>query len=516
MYQRFLSVFTLKIIIFLNVCWFSSMAVSVIQPSGHLAIQTEANHLNSILQADIRYALDATIPKPIEISAAEASLKAPLSIHEDETVYADWLKQKHPLWLVLSVFFILGILLAFTPCVLPMMPILISILSKYPNKKLIVLTLAYILGSALTYAVIGVLIALFGATFNVQIWLQSPWVISSMAILFLGLALSMWGFYDVTLPTCIQNKLRQWDDQYAKKTKGSILTVGLMGVLSALIISPCLTAPLIGVLLYISSTEQAVLGGLVLFSIGLGIGVPLFCIGLGLDRFIPRSGPWLLRIKQSIALLMLGVAIWLISRLLPDYIVLILWGFWLILSTSFILFVCWKRSKTCFFSCTPIFIVLIGYSLILIVGGCLKQVHWMNPLNGLDRYPEALSHDENWMILDTPEELIRLKKALSKRNKKSVVYFSADWCSACQEIKKTILNHVSIKNKLKAWDRIHFDVTKTTASQLKMMQEMRIFGVPVLIFYDQHGQELKRYIGIVNITTLLNQLTAWADYRIEK
>ena len=514
------------VIIGFSLCCFSGQATQNINATFNLPLSDDAlisvvkgNQNNLPTQSKTvhaasssmdQYSLDLSDQSIEErSSSSESSPSLPLNIHEDQTVYVAWLQQSHSWFVILGVFFILGLLLAFTPCVLPMMPILISILAKYQNnKKPVLLTLSYIIGSALTYALIGVLIGLFGATYNLQIWFQSPGIILSAAVLFLLLALSMWGFYDLRLPQCIQNKLQQWDAQTQKK-KASFLTIGLMGSLSSLIVSPCLTAPLIGVLVYISSTQQILLGGLILFSLGLGMGMPLLLIGFGLDRLIPRSGLWLVRVKQGFSLLMLGIAIGLMNRLLSEDMAMMTWGSWLIFSTGCIGFWFWVGHKKWFFGLAPFLVMTVSYGAILIAGGVLKQSHWINPFNGLTVYPMEFSHKEAWLRLEKPEEFSPLKQQLLTRNKCFVVYFSADWCTACQDIKKTVLNKMYIKKELQHWSRIHFDVTKTTAKQLKFMKDMNVFGVPTLIFYGPDGLELKRNIGMFSEDALLKQLDAW-------
>jgi thiol:disulfide interchange protein DsbD len=244
--------------------------------------------------------------------------------------------QSQHIGVLLLLFVGLGLLLAFTPCVLPMIPILTSIIVGQKNsstKKAFLLSFIYVMGMAITYSVAGILVASLGN--SLQIWLQNPWVIGVTSGLFLLLALSLFGLYDITLP-------RHWHHRVSsvsnKQKSGTYVGVFCMGVLSTLIVSPCVTAPLVGVLMYIAQTGDHILGASALFALGIGMGIPLMLIGLSAGKWLPKSGPWMEAVKKVFGLLMLGMAIWMLSRILSSTVTVILWGVLLIILALFLTF----------------------------------------------------------------------------------------------------------------------------------------------------------------------------------
>ncbi|HEY0634378.1 MAG TPA: protein-disulfide reductase DsbD, partial [Gammaproteobacteria bacterium] len=234
----------------------------------------------------------------------------------------------------LLLFFGLGLLLAFTPCVFPMIPILSSIIvghgEKITTRKAFTLSLVYVLAMALTYTVAGVIAGLFGA--NLQAAFQNPWILGSFSALFVLLALSMFGFYELQLPSALQSKLSEISN---KQQGGHLAGVAIMGLLSALIVGPCVAPPLMGALIYIGQTGDAVLGGLALFALSLGMGAPLIAIGTSAGKLLPRAGGWMDAVKAVFGVLMLAVAIWMLERILPPIIIMVLWGLLLIVSAIY-------------------------------------------------------------------------------------------------------------------------------------------------------------------------------------
>ena len=230
-------------------------------------------------------------------------------------------------WLsIVGLFFLLGLGLTFTPCVLPMVPILTSIVvgqEKHSPAKGFVLSTTYVLGMAITYAIAGITVGLLGAGANISNWMQTPWVLSVFAALFLVLSLSMFGLYELQLPSKLRNRL---NDMNQKQKGGNLFGVFLMGVLSALVVSPCVSAPLAGALVYLSTTGDAWLGGSALLALGLGMGAPLIALGTTGASFLPKAGGWMDGVKAFFGVLLIGVAIWLLSRFLDATLILACWA----------------------------------------------------------------------------------------------------------------------------------------------------------------------------------------------
>jgi thiol:disulfide interchange protein DsbD len=227
----------------------------------------------------------------------------------------------------LLIFFALGLGLAFTPCVFPMIPILSSIIvgqgESLTTRRAFAMSLSYVLAMAVTYAIAGVIVGYFGATANVAIYLQNPWVLGTFAAIFVLLSLSMFGLYELALPRFIHDKL---SNAQQKQQGGRLISVAIMGSLSALVVSPCVSAPLAGTLVYISTTGDALLGGLALLALGLGMGVPLLIIGTGGGKFLTKAGMWMDGVKNVFGVALLAVAIWLLERVIPASTTLMLWA----------------------------------------------------------------------------------------------------------------------------------------------------------------------------------------------
>jgi thiol:disulfide interchange protein DsbD len=239
------------------------------------------------------------------------------------------------LWAVVALFFGFGLLLAFTPCVFPMIPILSGIIagqgSRITTRRAFVLSLVYVLAMALTYAVAGVLAGLFGA--NIQAAFQDPWILSAFALVFVALALSMFGFYELQLPSALQSRLAELSN---RQEGGTLIGVAIMGLLSALIVGPCVAPPLAGALIFIGQTGDALLGGVALFFLSLGMGAPLIAIGTSAGKLLPRAGAWMDAVKAAFGVALLAVAILLLERILPAALSMLLWGLLLICSAVYL------------------------------------------------------------------------------------------------------------------------------------------------------------------------------------
>ena len=268
--------------------------------------------------------------------AGTGSSGGELGVVTEERILAGILEDES-MFYALALFFVAGIGLAFTPCVLPMVPILSSIIvgegENISNRRAFTLSLAYVLGMAVTYAVIGLLVGSFGAQLNLQAALQSPPVLIFFAIVFVILSLAMFGFYELQLPQSLQDRLNNVSQQQKGGKHASVLA---MGSVSSLVVSPCVSAPLAGALVYISTTNDAVLGGLALLALGLGMGVPLMIVGATGGQWLPRAGAWMDGVKAVFGVLLLGVAIWLVERIVPPAINLAMWGILLLGSAVYL------------------------------------------------------------------------------------------------------------------------------------------------------------------------------------
>ena len=426
--------------------------------------------------------------------------------HNDEdNKYFTLLSQQHNLFVVLGLFFLAGILLAFTPCVLPMVPILSATLASSAGnrRRTTILTITYIIFMSATYAVAGCLVGLFGATLNIQAWLQSPWVIISFALLFVVLALSMFGLYELQLPAWLRNRVLSMDANVAEKKKGSVLGAGFMGICSALVVSPCITAPLVGALLYISSTQNAVLGGGVLFSLGLGMGVPLLAVGVGLGHCIPKSGVWMEKIKYTFGVLMLAISIWLISRIVSAPTMLILWGvFAFFLAALSLLSTRWNSSTRLprKVLATTLGGSLFVYGVCLVAGGLMGSGSFTRPLAFSSAHVETTSQNlAEFTRITTPKQLQQLQQQAIRQHRPLLLDFYADWCESCKRMDHNIFEKPVMAPLLSKFMLVRFDITKTTGAQLKMMKSIQVFGAPTIILYGSDGKEQARQVGEVSM-----------------
>lgn len=399
--------------------------------------------------------------------------------------------------LILLTLLVLGAGLAFTPCVFPMMPILSGLIAGEKSERLtgwrgFKLSLAYVLGMAVCYAIMGTLMGYFGAKANIQLWLQSPTVLISFAILFIALALGMFGIYTLQLPHFIQNKL----DRFAQQQKGGrIGSVALMGALSALVVSPCVSAPLAGVLVYISATGDALLGGMALFSLGLGMGIPLIILGTTSAKLLPRSGSWMEQIKSIFGVGLIAVAIWLLSRVWTGSVTLWMWG--ALLGGYGVWLGAFEQAKE--HKDRLIKAIGLGLSILALflwIGAATGQDDPLHPLAALSH--TAVSPDTTKpanVIFETVNQPQALQTLLNqaKQNKQPVVIdVSADWCAACQVMERSTFRDSRVIEAFSKYKRIRFDLSESNHVQKEWLQAMHLYGPPALIFMDSKGNELKK------------------------
>lgn len=390
-------------------------------------------------------------------------------------------------WAVIGIFFVLGIGLTFTPCVLPMVPILTSIVlgqGQRSSREGFWLSSTYVLGMAITYAAAGVTVGLLGAGANIQAWMQTPWVLSLFAALFVALALAMFGLYELQLPSAVRNRLNEWNQ---KQSGGQWLSVFIMGVLSALVVSPCVSAPLAGALVYIGTTGDALLGGGALLALGLGMGAPLIVLGTTGASILPKAGGWMNQIKAFFGVLLLGVAIWLVSRLLPESLSLALWGI-LALVYAITLGALEPASSITQRLLKGLAWVLMIYGAAALVGALQGQSNPLKPL-AVSSYSSAQSTDTHESPFYQTESVNEVEQQIQNSQRLVMIDLYADWCISCKVMDEEIFAKADIQNTLKQTAWVQLDITDQTEAHVEFLKQRGIFGPPTVLFY-RNGKEI--------------------------
>lgn len=394
----------------------------------------------------------------------------------------------------LALFFVLGIGLAFTPCVFPMFPILSSIIvgqgDNLSTRNAFLLSLSYVLGMAFTYAAAGLIVGYFGATANIQLYLQTPWVLILFSMLFVILSFSMFGFYELALPRFIQDKLQ---DVNGKREGGHLFAVVLMGAMSALVVSPCVSAPLAGVLAYISTTGDALLGGLALLSLAMGMGVPLLIIGTGGGRFLPKSGAWMNNIKSVFGVALIGVAVWLLARIISPQFTLLLWSALLIGSSIYLgAFEHGTQGWSRFYKALGIIFFLYGS--ILMVGALSGQSDPLKPLNFqfANALPNSPVQTPYAARISTQSEFDNALQEAKRKQQILIVDFYADWCISCKIIEKEIFAQASLQKRLQGFMFVQLDISNNSPEQLALLDKFKLFGPPAILFF-KNSKHLEQY-----------------------
>ncbi|WP_285431891.1 protein-disulfide reductase DsbD [Pseudomonas sp. fls2-241-R2A-110] len=393
-------------------------------------------------------------------------------------------------WRELALFFLAGLGLTFTPCVLPMLPILSGVVlrGQVGGLRGFNLSLAYVLPMAACFALLGALMGMFGAQLNLQARLQSAWVLVPFAMFFAVFALAMFGVFELKLPHAISSRL----DRIAGRTEGgSLWGAAVLGVVSSLLVSPCVSAPLAGALLYISASGDALGGGLKLFMLGLGMGAPLLLVATGGAAWLPKSGPWLIQVKNAIGVLLLGLAIGLLSRVLPGQITLLLIG---LLAGGVGLFMgalefVYKPPRKRLGQLLGMF--LLFYALACWYGAFSGQTDPFNPIG----QPHVIAGNPQpqgtgvWQTVTTPAELDRVLADARSTATPLLLDWYADWCISCKVIEHEVLNDANVVERLKGYRLIRFDITASNAEQRTLLDRYKLFGPPALMFFGKDGVE---------------------------
>ena len=396
--------------------------------------------------------------------------------------------QSGRLLLIAPLFFLLGLGLAFTPCVLPMLPILSSIIvgegTQVSRRRGFLLALTYSLGMAIVYTALGTAAGLIGE--GLAATLQNPWVLTAFALLMVGLALAMFDLYQLQMPAAIQSRLSNTSGQ---QSAGKLPGVFVMGALSALIVGPCVAAPLAGALVYISQTRDVMIGASALFAMAIGMSVPLLLLGLSAGTLLPRAGAWMDGVKRFFGVLMLGVALWMISPVIPDAATMLGWA---ALGVGYGAYLLWSKARWLAKAC-GIFFVACG--LLQLVGVATGGRDVLAPLAHLG----GKAHDEvRFVRVKTVEDL---ERALAQsRGKHVMLDFYADWCVSCIEMEKFTFTTPQVRTHLDQMVLLQVDVTKNDADDKAMLRRFNLFGPPGIIFFDKSGEEIKggRVIGFQN------------------
>ena len=400
---------------------------------------------------------------------------------------ADMLKQDS-LIVTLVAFFAGGLLLSFTPCVFPMYPILTGIIvgqgKALTTKKAFTLSFFYVQGMAITYTLLGIVVALAGAQF--QAIFQHPFVLVALSILFIFLALSMFGIFNLALPASWQNKLNNISN---KQKGGSIAGVAMMGVISGLVASPCTTAPLTGALLYISQTGDVVLGASALYALSLGMGLPLLILGSSGGKLLPKAGAWMNIIKNIFGLLLLAVPIFLLERFIPEIASQALWALLLLSAASYFYVANINgNSRNFWFGVRSLIIFLMMFV------GANMAYQLVTPSQSLPAVESSTTQEvQHFTQVSTLKELQEAVTQANNQGKTVMLDLYADWCIACKEFEKYTFPDAMVQKALANSILLQIDLTDTgTSENVQLMDHFKVFGLPSILFFNLQGEELSQ------------------------
>ena len=434
------------------------------------------------------------------------ALSAPTETTEnasEQHQLADMLKGDN-IWLTLLAFFVGGLLLSFTPCVFPMYPILTGIIvgqgDKLSTKKAFRLSFFYVQGMAITYTLLGIVVALAGAQF--QAMFQHPAVLIGLSVLFIFLALSMFGLFNLALPSSWQNKLNNISNS---QKGGSYFGVVVMGAISGLVASPCTTAPLTGALLYISQSGDIWLGASALYALSLGMGIPLLVLGSSGGKLLPKAGTWMTVIKNVFGLLLLAVPIFLMERFLPEIATQAMWAILVLSSAGYFYTVNQQTQNNFWFGVRSIVIF------VMIFFGANQAYQLVNP-NQQVASTNQQALQQHFTIVKTLDELLIEVETANSQGKTVMVDLYADWCIACKEFEEYTFNTPQVQKALSNSLLIQVDMSDfDSVENAEFAKKYQVLGLPSILFFNQQGKELTQqrvtgFMGAEEFTKHLNKI----------
>ncbi|MFT8212047.1 MAG: protein-disulfide reductase DsbD [Symbiopectobacterium sp.] len=387
-----------------------------------------------------------------------------------------------PLWALL-----IGIGVAFTPCVLPMYPLISGLIlgrkQQLSSRRTLLLAFTYVQGMALTYTLLGIVVAAAGLRF--QAALQHPTVLISLSLLFIALALSMFGLYNLQMPSAIQTRLAQWSN---RQQSGSLGGVFCMGALAGLICSPCTTAPLSAILLYIAQSGNSMAGGGTLYLYALGMGLPLIAVIVFSNRFLPRSGPWMQHIKTAFGFVILALPIFLLERIVGD-----IWGvrLWSLLALAFLAWLLVLSTRSHWRGIRVVQLLLF----IAALTSARPLQEWIMPSSS----SESAVHTST-LPFTAVHNLEGVNQSLASSQRPAMLDLYADWCVACKEFEKYTFSDAGVKQALEGFQLLQADVTANNAQQNALLKKFQVMGLPTILFFDSNGREIpdSRVTGFMN------------------
>jgi len=457
---------------------------------------TRVEHVKKIVSDSVGISSVVTPSKPLDLTTAETNETAFANEDISETDKIQDLLKNQNILLVLAAFFGIGVALSLTPCIFPMIPILSSIIASQGEnlsaKRGFILAFVYVLFMALAYAFIGFFVGAFGG--NLQTDLQNPIALSIFALIFVALAFSMFGFYEIGLPSSWQSKLTGASDNAS--AKGGFVGVAVMGFLSALIVGPCAAPGLSGAFLYIGQTGDSALGAAALFVMGFGMGLPLLVVGAGAGTFMPKPGGWMNKVTIVFGVVMLGIAIEMISRVIPSQITMYLWALLFIGSAvymgAFEALEVGKRSWNALIKTVAIIFALYGS--IIFVGGLTGATSLSKPLEKIisSNATTNLTTVEQSLSFKKISSLAELERVLDEnKGKKILLDFAADWCVACKEYEEITFKDPTVIKKMNEFVLLRADITKSSPEDKALTKKFKLIGPPGIVFFDENGKEIK-------------------------
>jgi len=481
--------------------FFGETAVYYDETSVRLPLQGEpaAGAMLELVYQGCNEPLGVCYP-PVEQTLALASFGTPSpgpSISEQGRIAAT-LGSAGVAWTAL-IFVGFGLLLTFTPCVFPMVPILVGVISgdrgagSTRTARAALLSAVFVLFMALTYAAVGVAVGLSGA--SLQAWFQKPWVIAGFAAVFVLLALATLGLFHLQTPHALRHAL----ERYTSRLGGSVSGAAVLGITSAVIVSPCVTPPLIGALLYIAQTGDPVTGGVALFALGIGMGIPLLIVGACAGHLLPRAGQWMQPIRIALAVGLLAVAIWLLQRILPTAVTMALWAV-LLIGTGVQLGALSAATSALARTCKALGVVLLLYGTLLLVGAAGGGHSVLQPLRGV--FSDSAGSYQAAREFRSVDGLAGLRQALSEarsRGQPVMLDVYADWCVACQELEAFTFPDTRVREALGRTLLLRADVTANDAGDQALLQRFDLYGPPAVLFFGPDGVERRggRLVGFV-------------------